>query len=344
MNIETNKSLRSLNTFGIDVIAKYFAEIHSVEEFLELSGDRRFRDEKKLVLGGGSNLLLTRDFDGLVLKNEIPGIHVAGETATGIILRAGGGEPWDAFVRGCVEQGYAGLENLSLIPGSVGAAPIQNIGAYGAELRDVFEELEATDLRSGETLRFSKNDCEFGYRDSVFKKKFREQFLITTVSFRLTKLSAAGSVYRFKTDYGELRTTLNVMNTAELSLEAVSEAVCRIRKAKLPDPRKLGNAGSFFRNPSVPGKQFEELLKRHPGMPHFPQSDGTEKVPAGWLIEQCGWKGMRRGRAGVHHAQALVLVNHGGATGPEVLELAAAIQRDVFERFGIELSPEVSIL
>ena len=344
MKIETNKSLRPFNTFGVDASAKYFVEIRSAEEFRELLRDQRFRNEKKLILGGGSNLLLTKDFNGLVVKNALLGVHGVSETVTEVILRAGGGEPWEAFVRECVARNYAGLENLSLIPGSVGAAPVQNIGAYGVELRDAFEELEAIDLRSGETVRFSRDDCEFGYRDSVFKKKHREHFFITAVSFRLTKLCAAGSTYRFKTDYGELRTALKGVNATELTLEAVHEAVCKIRRSKLPDPKELGNAGSFFKNPSVPREQFEGLLEHHAEMPHFPQDDGTVKVPAGWLIEQCGWKGKMQGRAGVHQAQALVLVNRGDATGQEILELALAIQENVLKTFGVKLSPEVCIL
>lgn len=344
MKIEEHKPLGSFNTFGVEVAAKYFSEIHSVEEFKELAGDRRFAAEKKLVLGGGSNVLLTGDFDGCVLKNAIPGIEKVSETEADVIVKAGAGEIWHDLVLWCIEKNYGGLENLSLIPGLTGAAPIQNIGAYGAELQDTFHELEAIEIRSLASVKFSAVECAFGYRDSVFKHKYQGQFLITSVSLKLTKLSMNGSPYHFQTEYGDLRRTLEEMKVKDLSLEAVSEAICRIRRAKLPDPKEFGNAGSFFKNPSIPGESFTALASAYPKMPHFPQNNGTVKVPAGWLIEQCGWKGKRAGRAGSHKDQALVLVNYGGATGKEILELSVAIQRSVKEKFGIELSREVNVV
>jgi len=344
VKVEQSKSLKSLNTFGIDVRAKYFTEIRSVEEFKELAGDRRFSGEKKLVLGGGSNVLLTGNFDGWVVKNAIPGVAVVSETGTEVIVSAGAGEVWHDLVMVCIEKNYGGLENLSLIPGLTGAAPIQNIGAYGAELKDTFHELEAIEIRSGAPVKFSARDCAFGYRDSVFKHKFQGQFLITSVSFKLTKLSAPEVHYRFRTEYGAVRATLDEMKVQNLSLKAVSDAICRIRRAKLPDPKELGNAGSFFKNPSISQEQFKILVSRYPRMPHYPQQNGTVKVPAGWLVEQCGWKGRMAGHAGSHKTQALVLVNYGGATGREILDLSGAISRSVKEKFGIELFPEVNIV
>ncbi|MFA7255608.1 MAG: UDP-N-acetylmuramate dehydrogenase [Candidatus Omnitrophota bacterium] len=344
MKIEQNYSLKSLNTLGLEAAAKYFAEIHSIEEFQELAGDKRFPREKKLILGGGSNILLTKDFYGWVVKNAIPGVSVANETATEVIVKAGAGERWHDLVMGCIEKNYGGLENLSLIPGLTGAAPLQNIGAYGAELKDTFHELEALEIRSLTPVKFRARDCAFGYRDSVFKHKLQGQFLITSVSFKLTKLSAPAAHYHFRTEYGELRRTLEEMKIHDLSLKAVSDAVCQIRRAKLPDPKEIGNAGSFFKNPSIPHTQFKLLAAEHPKMPHYPQPDGTVKIPAGWLIEQCGWKGKKVGRTGSHKMQALVLVNYGGATGQEILDLSNAITRSVKETFGIELSPEVNIV
>jgi UDP-N-acetylmuramate dehydrogenase len=343
VKIEQNKSLRSLNTFGIDAAAKYFTEIRSVEEFKEFAGDRRFSREKKLVLGGGSNILLTGDFDGWVVKNAIPGVSVVSETATEVIVKAGAGESWHDLVMGCIEKNYGGIENLSLIPGLTGAAPIQDIGAYGVELKDTFHELEAIEISSGAPAKFSAGECAFGYRDSIFKHKFQGQFLIISVSIKLKKLSASENHYRFQTEYGDVRRTLDEMKIQDLSLKAVSDAICRIRRAKLPDPKELGNAGSFFKNPSISQAQFKMLASQYSKMPHYPQQDGTVKVPAGWLVEECGWKGKTVGRAGSHKTQALVLVNYGGATGKEILELSQAISRSVKEKFGIELSPEVNI-
>jgi len=344
MKIEQNKSLRALNTFGIDVAAKYFSEIRSAEEFKELACDELFFAEEKLILGGGSNILLTEDFNGWVVKNAIPGIAVLSETDTEVIVKAGAGEVWHDLVMGCIEKNYGGLENLSLIPGLTGAAPIQNIGAYGAELKDTFYELEAIEIRSGTPVKFRAGDCALGYRDSVFKHKFRGQYFIVSVSLKLAKLSAPDVRYRFRTEYGDLRRTLEEMKVQDLSLRAVSDAVCRIRRSKLPDPKELGNAGSFFKNPSISQGEFQMLASRYPQMPYYQQKNGMVKIPAGWLMEQCGWKGKAVGRVGSHKNQALVLVNYGGATGKEILELSQAVSRSIKEKFGIELSPEVNII
>jgi len=344
MKIEQEKSLKLLNTFGIEAAAKYFVAIPSAEAFEELRAEKRFAGAKKLILGGGSNILLTGDFDGWVVKNAIPGITVVSETDRDVIVKAGAGEVWQDLVVWCIEKNYAGLENLSLVPGLTGAAPIQNIGAYGVEAKDTFQELEAIEISSGARVKFGARDCAFGYRDSVFKRQFKDQFFITSVSFRLIKLHSPQAAYRYKTEYGDVRATLETMGLHELSLKAVSDAICRIRRAKLPDPKELGNAGSFFKNPSLPQDQFKPLEAKYPKMPHYPQPDGTVKVPAGWLIEACGWKGKTVGRTGCHKEQALVLVNYGGATGQEILGFSHALQRSVKEKFGIELSPEVSII
>ena len=344
MHIEQQKSLKSLNTFGMESQAKYFAEIHSPEELRELLRDARFSGEKKIVLGGGSNILLTGDFDGLVLKNAIPGIELVSRTGSEVIVKAGAGEDWHDLVLWCVERNFGGLENLSLIPGLTGAAPIQNIGAYGAEVKEVFHELEAVDLRTGESLKFSVRDCLFGYRDSVFKNKLRGKCFISSVSFKLIDLAAPQAIYQYRTGYGDLRKKLDEMKVPDLSLKVVSDAICQIRRAKLPDPQELGNAGSFFKNPSIAQAQFQTLTAKFPGMPHFSQDYGTVKIPAGWLIEQCGWKGKRVGNAGSHKEQALVLVNFGNATGQEILDLAHGIQESVKKQFQIELSLEVNVI
>ena len=344
MKIEQNKSLQPLNTFGIVSTAKYFVEIGSIEAFRVLREDKRFSGEKQLILGGGSNILLTGDFDGMVVKNSIPGIVVTSETETEVIVKAGAGVVWHDLVMWCVERNYAGLENLVLIPGLTGAAPVQNIGAYGTEVRDAFYELEAIEIRSGKGMKLCHNDCAFGYRDSIFKRELKGQCFISSVSFKLVKLAAAGASYQFRTEYGDVRAMLDQMEVRDLSLKAVSEAICRIRQMKLPDSEELGNAGSFFKNPEISKEQFAGLVPRYPSMPHYAQKDGTVKVPAAWLIEQCGWKGKANGRVGMHKSQALVLVNYGGATGKEILEFSGAVQKSVCEKFGIDLLLEVNII
>jgi UDP-N-acetylmuramate dehydrogenase len=337
LRVEQDKSLLHFNTFGVNVRAKLFVEIESADEFKELVGGHLVR-ERRLILGGGSNILFTRDFDGLVIKNSITGIQVLREDDAHVWVRAGAGEPWHAFVLHCIEHGWAGLENLSLIPGQVGAAPIQNIGAYGVEMEPFCESVETVHAATAESVIFTHAECEFGYRDSIFKSRRGDEFLVTAVVFRLDK------VPRFEVGYGDLRRTLDEMGVRDLTIRAVSDAVIRIRTSKLPDPAVLGNAGSFFKNPSIPREHYERLAALHPGMPSYPQRDGTVKLPAGWLIEQCSWKGRIVGRAGVHARQALVLVNHGGATGDEILRLALDIQRAVRDRFGVELVPEVNVV
>lgn len=344
MNIEQNKQLKPYNTFGISVYAKFFAEVQTEEELLELQQRNEYRNNPVLVLGGGSNILFTKDFDGLVLRNALPGISIVRETENNALVKVAAGEVWHRFVLWTIEQNLGGVENLSLIPGLAGAAPMQNIGAYGVEIKDVFEELEAVHCKTGEKQKFGLIDCEFGYRESVFKNKLKDEFIITSVTLRLVKVLSPKANYRFKTDYGDIKNTLAQMQVSELTLKTISDAVIKIRTSKLPDPAQLGNAGSFFKNPVITKQQFDELALRYPAMPSYWQVDGTVKIPAGWLIEQCGWKGKVIGNTGAHAKQALVLVNYGNATGKEIENLALEIRQSVKEKFGIEIQPEVNIV
>ncbi|HUC83072.1 MAG TPA: UDP-N-acetylmuramate dehydrogenase [Flavisolibacter sp.] len=339
MQIRENISLKAYNTFGIDATANYFARFENVAELEALLAAREYqRAETKLVLGGGSNVLLTKDVEGIVLKNEIKGIDVVKEDAEHIYVRSGAGESWHGLVMHCVENGFAGMENLSLIPGNVGASPMQNIGAYGVEVKDIFHELEAYHLHDKTTVRFSLEDCAFGYRESVFKRKYKGQFVITSVTFRLAKKPA------FNTSYAAIQQELENLGVQELSIKAISQAVINIRSSKLPDPKEVGNAGSFFKNPQVAINQFEQLKKEFPAIHSFPFDEAHVKIPAGWLIEQCGWKGFRRGDAGCYPKQALVLVNYGAAKGEEIYALSEDILQSVKEKFGIELEREVNIV
>jgi UDP-N-acetylmuramate dehydrogenase len=339
MQIRENISLKPYNTFGIDAKAQYFAEFRNVDELVELLEDKTVSaHQHKLILGGGSNLLLTKDVKGLVLKNEIDGIEVVKEDDLHVYVKAGAGVNWHQLVMHCVAHDFAGIENLSLIPGNTGASPMQNIGAYGVEIKDVFYELEAYHLGDNAISTFGLHDCEFGYRESVFKRKYKDQFVITSVIFRLDKKPT------FHTSYGAIQQELEAMGVQELSIKAISQAVVNIRSSKLPNPKEVGNAGSFFKNPHVPVSHFEQLQKTYPNIPSFPFEEGHVKLPAGWLIEQCGWKGYRKGDAGCYPKQALVLVNYGMATGHEIYALSEEILQSVKERFGIELEREVNII
>lgn len=348
MLLEEHVSLRPYNTFGLDVQARYFARFASADELRQLLALPQVQAANKLVLGGGSNLLLTQNFDGVVLKNEIKGLEIIAEDAEThtALLRAGAGEGWHNLVEYTLEEELSGVENLSLIPGTVGAAPLQNIGAYGAELQDTFERLEALEISTGQLRVFTKQECGFGYRESVFKGPLKNQFIVTAVVLRLHRATARRPA---NIRYGAIQDTL-----ADLGIDAteptprdVSRAVVHIRRSKLPDPAEIGNAGSFFKNPEISQHKFDELQARYPAIPGYPVPGGV-KVPAGWLIEQAGFKGQRRGAGegthGVHDRQALVLVNHGGATGQELRELAEEIIRSVRDIFGIDLHPEVNIL
>lgn len=333
-----NCPLKGYHTFHTDTYARLLADLDSVEDFKDLLSNVHFTSMKRVVLGGGSNVLFTGNYDGLVLKNSITGISVVKEDKDHIYVKAGAGEIWHNFVLFCIKNNYAGIENLSLIPGQVGAGPIQNIGAYGVELKDVMVELEALEL-SGLAMRtFSLGECKMGYRDSIFKHQAKDKYVISSVTFRLNKKP------NFNTTYGAIEKELEKMGVKELSIAAVSQAVINIRQSKLPDPAKLGNAGSFFKNPLIPTSQFESLKNKFPGIVGFKGSESETKVAAGWLIEQCGWKGYRKGDAGVHKDQALVLVNYGTAKGEEMLKLSEEIMASVNDKFGIQLEREVNII
>jgi UDP-N-acetylmuramate dehydrogenase len=336
LQLQSDVSLKPYNTFGVDVRARLFAEARTdedVREALAYSAQNRI---DLLVLGGGSNLLLTGDVDALVLRMASRGIRIVHEDCDRAIVEAEAGEPWHPFVQDMLAQGLAGLENLSLIPGTVGAAPMQNIGAYGVEIKDVFHSLVAMDRLNGELREFSLQDCAFGYRDSVFKHQ-TGRWLILRVRFALTFAA------RLHLDYGPVRQRLEEQGIKDPTPVHVSKAICAIRSEKLPDPAVLGNAGSFFKNPLVPADVAARIKQTHPGLVTYPQPDGQVKLAAGWLIEQAGWKGFREGDAGVHALQSLVLVNYGSASGHDLLNLAQRIQADVLERFGVTLEMEPNL-
>lgn len=336
LQLQSDVSLKPYNTFGVDVRARLFAEARTdqdVREALAYSAQNRI---DLLVLGGGSNLLLTGDVDALVLRMASRGIRIVHEDCDRAIVEAEAGEPWHPFVQDMLAQGLAGLENLSLIPGTVGAAPMQNIGAYGVEIKDVFHSLVAMDRLNGELKEFSLQDCAFGYRDSVFKHQ-TGRWLILRVRFALTFAA------RLHLDYGPVRQRLEEQGIKDPTPVHVSKAICAIRSEKLPDPAVLGNAGSFFKNPLVPADVAARIKQAHPGLVTYPQPDGQVKLAAGWLIEQAGWKGFREGDAGVHALQSLVLVNYGSASGHDLLNLAQRIQADVLERFGVTLEMEPNL-
>ncbi len=335
MKVIENYSLKHLNTFGIEAKARYFASFTDNDELRELV--EQSRNHKKLILGGGSNILFTNNVDGYVLRNEISGIDIIKEDTEHVYVKAGAGENWHRFVLYCLDHNLAGVENLSLIPGSVGASPMQNIGAYGVEIKDVFEQLEAFHIEDNRIVTFSATDCEFGYRESVFKNKFKDQFVITHVTYRLNKHP------KYHTSYGAVEDELNRMNDG-VSIHTIARAVMNIRMSKLPDPAKIGNAGSFFKNPTVDAEAFEKLRTDYPSLPGYLQPDGRVKLAAGWLIEQAGWKGYRKGDAGCHEKQALVLVNHGNASGAEIYQLSGQIQKSIKVKFGVHLEREVNIV
>lgn len=336
MEVQENFSLRKYNTFGIDAKAERFAAFKNSGELAGLVNQAG--NDPFMILGGGSNILLTRDVEGWVLKNELMGIEKAGEDEEHVFIRAGAGENWHRFVLQCIDNNWAGVENLSLIPGCVGASPMQNIGAYGVEIKDVFHELKAYHVKEHVEQTFSLEDCRFGYRESVFKSMYKGQFVILDVTYRLRKRPA------FNTSYGAIEEELSKMGVKELSIRAISEAVIRIRSSKLPDPAQIGNAGSFFKNPSIAAEKFEELKKQFPAIVGYKNPDGSMKLAAGWLIEQCGWKGFRDGDAGVHAKQALVLVNYGNAKGSAIYDLSGKIMNSVEERFGVKLEREVNVV
>ena len=335
MSLQENISLRSHNTFGIDVKTKKLATVKNVNELKNILSNNLL---PLCILGGGSNILFTKDFDGLIIKNELKGIQLINENDTEIYLKVASGEVWHEFVLFCIENNYCGIENLSLIPGSVGASPMQNIGAYGVEVKDFITEVEAMHLKSLKITYFSTNDCEFDYRSSIFKTKEKGNYFITSVTFRLNKQP------NINTSYGAIQSELEAKGISNPTIKDVSDAVICIRESKLPNPKEIGNAGSFFKNPSVSNEKTEALKNEFPGIPNYPQNNGTTKIAAGWLIEQCGFKGKTFGNYGVHKNQALVLVNYGGAQGKDIYALSETIIDAVQQKFGILLEREVNIL
>lgn len=336
MQVQQNYPLKGFNTFHINAYAKHFAAFSTIDELKLLL--KEYSKESTLILGGGSNILLTENYNGLVLKNEIKGINTVHEDEDYVYITAGAGENWHRFVMHCIENDISGVENLSLIPGNVGASPMQNIGAYGVEIKDVFHSLEAYHLKNNHVINFTLNDCAFGYRDSVFKKKYKDQFVILNVTYRMDKTP------QFNISYGAIKEELENMGVKDLSIRSISQAVINIRSSKLPDPNVIGNAGSFFKNPEVSEHEFHELKRSHPHAIGYNLDNGNVKLAAGWLIEQCGWKGFRRGDAGCHEKQALVLVNYGNASGKEIYDLSEEIKQSVKEKFNVELEREVNII
>lgn len=330
-------NLKEHNTFGIDVKCRRFIEFESVDELLQIVNSLTDADKPLLVLGGGSNMLFTADYEGTVLHSAIKG-HVAVQTDEGIMLRCGSGEVWDDIVSLCVSNRMYGAENLSLIPGDVGASAVQNIGAYGAEAKDIILKVEAVDLQTGKMCEFTNEECEYAYRKSKFKGEWRNRFVITYVTYKLSE------VFCPCLDYGNIRAELEKRNIKVPTAEQLRNVIIDIRNEKLPDPKVEGNAGSFFMNPVVPKAKYEELMARFGNVPHYSVDDNNEKIPAGWMIDQCGWKGKSLGKAGVHSRQALVLVNRGGAEGKDIVALCDAIKRDVKDKFGIDIVPEVNII
>ena len=337
MDIITNASLKKHNTFGIDAKARYFVEITSVEELQETLSFIKSNSFNFFILGGGSNVLFTKDFEGVVIKNNTKGIETVFEDDNIVTVKASAGESWSDFTDYCVSKGWSGIENLSLIPGSVGASPVQNIGAYGVEVKDVIKEVEVLDIETGEVLTIPAKDCKFGYRSSIFKNEAKGKYVVLSVIYKLSKH------FEPKIDYGPLKMYFPEKKIP-VTLKNVSLAVKEIRRSKLPDPGELGNAGSFFKNPVIDNDKAGELKRKFKGIPVFEAGNGKSKIAAGWMIEKTGWKGKRIGDAGVHEKQALVLVNYGNATGQEIVDLADKIKSSVFETFGINLENEVLVL
>lgn len=338
IKITENVSLKPLNTFGLEVNARWFTAINNLHDLQELIQHPIYQKAEKLIIGGGSNVLFRSDFDGIVIRNQLKGKEVIVETEEEVLVKAAGGEVWHELVMWCIQKGYGGLENLSLIPGCVGASPMQNIGAYGTELKDVFESLEAMNLNDGTVRRFDKQECKFGYRESVFKHELKNQYMIISVTYKLNKKAV------INTSYGAINDELRLMGIEHPGMKEVSDAIIRIRKSKLPDPCVTGNAGSFFKNPEVKGSAYEQLKKANPDLVAYELPNGNYKLAAGWLIEKSGLKGYKMGNAAVHDKQALVLINTGDATGEEIYSLSEYVLKTVFAKFGVKLEREVNII
>ena len=333
--IQQNISLKPFNTFGIEQTSKYFSKFSTIEDLKSLLDNPLVRSSQLLILGGGSNILLTQSYDGVVLKNDLRGISIEKEDNDFVWVKSMAGEVWHDLVMYAIQKDFGGIENLSLIPGSVGAAPMQNIGAYGVEIKDVFHELEAMEIETGDEVRFTKKRCQFGYRESIFKRAFKNKYIITSVTLKLTKK------HSLKTSYGAIKDELK--NITHPNIKDVSDAVIRIRQSKLPDPKDIGNSGSFFKNPVIPVAQFETLKAKFPDIANYPIDKHSVKIAAGWLIDQAGWKGKTINNYGVHKNQALVLVNYGGANGKDIYTLSETIMADIKAKYGIELEREVNV-
>ena len=338
MNIIKNYPLLKLNTFGVDIKAKYFTSINTINELIEVRKTKVFTDLKLLILGGGSNILFTKDFDGLVILNNIKGKEIIDQNQQSIFLKIGAGENWHELVMYCVDNGWGGIENLSLIPGNTGTAPMQNIGAYGVEIEETFVELEALEISSGKIVKFNNSDCEFGYSESVFKNKMKNQYIILNITLELKKNPV------LNINYGDVKVILESQNIKNPAIKEVSNAIISIRQSKLPDPKKIGNSGSFFKNPIVSLNQLELIKKKYPNVVNYEINENEFKIAAGWLIERAGWKGKKFNNYGVHEKQALVLVNYGLANGMEIFELSEKIILDIKDKFGITLEREVNII
>ena len=338
MNIIENYPLLKLNTFGVDVKAKYFVSINTINELIEIKKNNVFKDLQLLILGGGSNILFTKDFDGLVILNNIKGKEIIDQNHQSVFLKIGAGENWHELVMYCVDNGWGGIENLSLIPGNTGTAPMQNIGAYGVEIKETFVELEALEIASGKIVKFNNSDCEFGYRESVFKNKMKNQYIILNITLELKKNPV------LNINYGDVKAILENQNIKNPSIKDVSNAIIIIRQSKLPDPKKIGNSGSFFKNPIVNLNQLELIKKKYPNAVSYKINEDEFKIAAGWMIERAGWKGKKFNNYGVHEKQALVLVNYGLANGMEIFDLSEKIILDIKDKFGITLQTEVNII
>ncbi|WP_353085264.1 UDP-N-acetylmuramate dehydrogenase [Flavobacterium sp.] len=337
MQIQNNFSLKKHNTFGIEAKAKQFVAVHSIEELKQILAT--YKTEAKFILGGGSNMLLTQDINALVIHVDLKGKKIIKEDDDYVWVESQAGEVWHEFVLWSIDQNLGGLENMSLIPGNVGTTPVQNIGAYGTEIKDTFVSCTAVNIDSQELRTFTKEECKFGYRESIFKQEAKDQYVITSVVFKLTKRN-----HKINTAYGDITKELEKNNIVTPTLKEVSNAVIAIRQSKLPDPKELGNSGSFFKNPIIPKELYEKAHAQFPEMPHYVVSETEVKVPAGWLIEQAGFKGKRFGDAGIHKNQALVLVNYGNATGQEILAVSRDIQATVLNKFGIAIEAEVNVI
>lgn len=337
MHIQHNISLKSYNTFGIEAKAKYFVSVNSVSELEEILKSKDYPNS--FILGGGSNMLLTKDIDSLVIHIDIKGIEIISENNGNVFVKANAGENWHEFVLWCLKNDFGGIENLSLIPGNVGSAPIQNIGAYGVELKDVFVSCEALEVKSQQLKTFSNTDCKFGYRESIFKQDVKGQHIITSVTFQLSTKN-----HKLNTEYGTILEQLKDMGIIHPTIQDISKAVIAIRQSKLPDPKEIGNSGSFFKNPIISDQHLKKLKTIFPDIPSYVVSSNEVKVPAGWLIEKAGFKGKSFGNYGVHHKQALVLVNYGSARGIDILKLARLIQKTIHRIFDIEIETEVNII